>query len=65
MLWKGYESFGGRRFLYQMTDMLILARIELIFFTVPSEGAMFWMFGGNSVGNTGMFLLLLSRAYTD
>ena len=44
-----------------MLIVLVLAGIELIFFTV---GAMVWICTGNSVDNAGMFLLLLSSAYT-
>ena len=41
--------------------MLVLAGVELIFFTVAGKG----LCAGNSVDNTGMFSLLLSSAYTE
>ena len=45
--------------------VLVLAGVELIFFIVASMGLCFgFICVGNSVGNTGMFQLLLSSAYT-
>ena len=44
--------------------MLLLAGIELTFFTVASMG-LFWVCAENSVDNTRMFLLPWSSAYTE
>jgi len=43
--------------------VLVWAGVELVFFTVASMGLAFG-FAETSVGNIGMFLLLLSSAYT-
>jgi len=46
--------------------MQVLAEVELISFTVGSFiVAARWICAENSIGNTGMFLLLLSHAYTE
>ena len=46
--------------------MLVLAGIELIFFIVPSMGLCFGFVPKTVlIDNTGMFLLLLSSAYTE
>lgn len=43
---------------------LVLAGIELIFFTVTGR-VLFWICVEHRVGNREMFLFLMSRAYTE
>lgn len=45
--------------------MLLLAGVEIIFFTVATTGLCFGFCAVNSVDNTRMLLLSLSRACTE